>query len=172
MGAHVGPKDCHITGRSINMAMRAGVALFGHMGIEANLLTMEESEKAELTAGVALHKQHRQLIHRGDLVRLESAANENSFGMISGDREQGLFSYALLDSHANSAPGRLRFCGLNPEAQYKINIVWPLKPSSISKSILDVIDGAVISGDALANSGVQLPIMLPQSLLIFYLQKH
>ena len=48
MGAHVGPKDCHITGRSINMATRAGVAMFGHMGIEANLLTMEESEKTEL----------------------------------------------------------------------------------------------------------------------------
>jgi alpha-galactosidase len=56
--------------------------------------------------------------------------------------------------------------------QYKINIIWPLIPSSISTSILDVINGAVISGDALENFGVQLPIMLPQSLLIFYFQKH
>ncbi|MDB4427866.1 alpha-galactosidase [Porticoccaceae bacterium] len=172
MGAHVGPKDCHITGRSIAMATRAGVALFGHMGIEANLLTMDEAEKTELRAAVALHKQHRQLIHSGDLVRLDCAANENSFGMISTDREQGLFSYALLDSHRNSAPGRLCFRGLDPKMQYKINIIWPLKPSSISTSILDVINGAVISGDALANFGVQLPIMLPQSLLIFYFQKH
>ena len=172
MGAHVGPKDCHITGRSIAMATRAGVALFGHMGIEANLLTMDEAEKTELRAAVALHKQHRQLIHSGDLVRLDCAANENSFGMISTDREQGLFSYALLDSHRNSAPGRLCFRGLDPEMQYKINIIWPLKPSSISTSILDVINGAVISGDALANFGVQLPIMLPQSLLIFYFQKY
>ena len=171
MGAHVGPKDCHITGRSIAMATRAGVAMFGHMGIEANLLTMEESDKTELKAAVALHKQHRQLIHGGDLVRLESAHNENSFGVISTDRQEALFSYALLDSHRNSAPGRLRFCGLDPEAQYNINIVWPLQPSSISTSILDVINGAVISGDALTNFGVQLPIMLPQSLLIFYLQK-
>ena len=49
MGAHVGPKDCHITGRSISMATRAGVALFGDMGIEANLLDMDAEEKAELT---------------------------------------------------------------------------------------------------------------------------
>ena len=171
MGAHVGPKNCHITGRSINMATRAGVAMFGHMGIEANLLCMEESEKDELKAAVALHKQHRQLIHSGDLVRLESGDNENSFGVISRDRHQALFSYALLDSHRNSAPGRLCFSGLDPEAQYEINIVWPLKPSSISTSILDVINGAVISGDALTNFGVQLPIILPQSLLIFYIQK-
>ena len=171
MGAHVGPKNCHITGRSINMATRAGVAMFGHMGIEANLLCMEESEKDELKAAVALHKQHRQLIHSGDLVRLESGDNENSFGVISRDRHQALFSYALLDSHRNSAPGRLCFSGLDPEAQYEINIVWPLKPTSISTSILDVINGAVISGDALTNFGVQLPIILPQSLLIFYIQK-
>ena len=171
MGAHVGPKDCHITGRSINMATRAGVAMFGHMGIEANLLTMGESEKIELKAAVALHKQHRELIHSGDLVRLESGDNENSFGVISADQDEALFSYALLDSHRNSALGRLCFRGLDPEAQYAINIIWPLQPTSISTSILDVINGAVIGGDALANFGVQLPIMLPQSLLIFHLQK-
>ena len=170
MGAHVGPKDCHITGRNLSMATRAGVALFGHMGIEANLLTMAASEKTELKAAVALHKQHRQLIHSGDLVRLESQINEQSFGVISTDLQQGLFSYALLDSHRNSAPGRLRFRGLDLETQYEINIIWPLAPSSISTSILDVINGAIIGGDALANFGVQLPIMLPQSLLIFHLQ--
>ena len=171
MGAHVGPKDCHITGRNIDMATRAGVAMFGHMGIEANLLTMAETEKTELKEAVALHKQHRQLIHSGDLVRLESGDNENSFGVISVDQDEALFSYVLLDSHRNSAPGRLCFRGLDPEAQYEINIVWPLQPTSISTSILDVINGAVIGGDALANFGVQLPIMLPQSLLIFHLKK-
>jgi alpha-galactosidase len=171
MGAHVGPKDCHITGRNIDMATRAGVAMFGHMGIEANLLTMAETEKTELKEAVALHKQHRQLIHSGDLVRLESGDNENSFGVISVDQDEALFSYVLLDSHRNSAPGRLCFRGLDPEGQYEINIVWPLQPTSISTSILDVINGAVIGGDALANFGVQLPIMLPQSLLIFHLKK-
>ena len=171
MGAHVGPRDCHITGRSINMATRAGVAMFGHMGIEANLLTMEESEKTELKAALGLHKQHRELIRSGDLVRLESGDSENSFGVISTDQDEALFSYALLDSHRNSAPGRLCFSGLDPAAQYEINIVWPLQPTSISTSILDVINGAVISADALTNFGVQLPIMLPQSLLIFHLQK-
>ena len=104
-------------------------------------------------------------------MRLESGDNENSFGVVSAGQDEALFSYALLDSHRNSAPGRLCFRGLDPDAQYEINIVWPRQPTSISTSILDVINGAVISGDALANFGVQLPIMLPQSLLIFHLQK-
>lgn len=53
MGAHVGARDCHATGRSLSMAMRAGVALLGHMGIETNLLTMDVAGKTELTAAVA-----------------------------------------------------------------------------------------------------------------------
>ena len=169
MGAHVGPRDCHATGRNLSMAMRAGVALFGHMGIEANLLTMDVAEKTELTAAVALHKQHRELIHQGDLVRLDSARHENAFGVIARDRKTALFSYALLDSPRTSAPGRLRMRGLDADARYRIECIWPLQPWGYSRSILDVIDSAIITGDALENAGLQLPIMHPQSLLIFYI---
>ena len=171
MGAHVGPKDCHITGRSISMATRAGVALFGDMGIEANLLDMDEDEKAELTAAVALHKQHRQLIHSGELVRLDTQDFENSFGIVAEDREEALFSYTLLASSPNTHAGRLHFSGLNPDRLYTVDIIWPLKPSSSSPSILDRINGAVISGDALIHAGLQLPIMQPETLLVFHLQQ-
>ena len=172
MGAHVGPKDCHITGRSISMATRAGVALFGDMGIEANLLDMDEDEKAELTAAVALHKQHRQLIHSGELVRLDTQDFENSFGIVAEDREEALFSYTLLASSPNTHAGRLHFSGLNPDRLYTVDIIWPLKPSSSSPSILDRINGAVISGDALIHAGLQLPIMQPETLLVFHLQQN
>jgi len=171
MGAHVGPKDCHITGRSISMATRAGVAMFGDMGIEANLLDMDAEEKAELAAAVALHKQHRQLIHRGDLVRLETQQFENSFGVVAANREEALFSYGLLASSPNTAPGRLHFRGLDADQLYRVNIIWPLQPSSSSASILEIINGSVISGDALKNAGLQLPIMQPETLLIFHLQQ-
>ena len=170
MGSHVGSRQCHITGRSISMATRAGVALFGNMGIEANLLDMDDADKTELAAAVALHKKHRQLIHSGNLVRLDTHSYENSFGIIAANQQQALFCYALLDSQPNSAPERLRFRGLNSTTLYIVNIIWPLAPSHDSKSILDVIDGAVVSGDALANIGIQLPLMFPETLLVFHLQ--
>ena len=172
MGAHVGPKDCHITGRSLSMATRAGVAMFGDMGIEANLLEMDAEGKAELTAAVALHKQHRQLIHSGDLVRLDTQPFENGFGIVAADRKEALFSYALLASSPNTTAGRLHFCGLDADKLYTVNTVWPLQPSSSSASILDIINGSVISGDALINAGLQLPIMQPETLLIFHLQQN
>ena len=172
MGAHVGPRDCHITGRSISMATRAGVALFGDMGIEANLLTMDDAEKAELKAAVALHKKHRHLLHSGKLMRLDTEDYENSFGVISADKQEAIFSYGLLDGQPNSAPGCLRFPGLDASTLYTVNIIWPQQPSSYSKSILDIINGSVISGDALTKFGVQLPLMLPATLLVFHLASH
>ena len=45
MGAHVGPRECHITGRVHSMALRAGVALLGDMGVEANLLELDEQKR-------------------------------------------------------------------------------------------------------------------------------
>ncbi|MGB0669612.1 MAG: GH36 C-terminal domain-containing protein, partial [Porticoccaceae bacterium] len=165
------PADCHITGRSLSMATRAGVALFGDMGIEANVLEMDGDEKAELAAAVALHKQHRPLIHGGDLVRLDTQPFENSFGLVAADRREALFSYALLASSPGTTAGRLRFRGLDVDKLYRVNIIWPLEPSSSSASILDIINDSVISGDALINAGLQLPILQPETLLIFHLQQ-
>ncbi len=169
MGAHVGPSRCHATGRVLSMDLRAGVALFGHMGIEANLLDMDAEEKQALKAAVVLHKKHRQLIHNGKLIRLDSQLGGSSFGVMAADGNEALFSYAQLDSLSNSVGGRLRFDGLDKHSLYEVSIVWPLEPSSYSKSILNVINGSIISGDALVTVGLQLPIMLPASLLIFHL---
>lgn len=169
MGAHVGPSRCHATGRVLSMDLRAGVALFGHMGIEANLLDMDAEEKQALKAAVVLHKKHRQLIHNGKLIRLDSQLGGSSFGVMAADGNEALFSYAQLDSLSNSVGGRLRVDGLDKHSLYEVSIVWPLEPSSYSKSILNVINGSIISGDALVTVGLQLPIMLPASLLIFHL---
>jgi alpha-galactosidase len=169
MGAHIGPGVCHITGRILSMETRAGVAMFGHMGIEANLLEIDDDQTETLKAGVSLHKKHRQLIHSGNLVRLNTQCNENGFGIIAQDGGEALFSYAQLDSLSNSVSGRLQFVGLDSNRFYQVSIVWPQEPTSYSTSILDVINGSVISGEALTKAGIQLPIMHPASLLVFHL---
>jgi alpha-galactosidase len=143
--------------------------MFGDMGIEANLLEMDDKEKQVLTSAVSLHKQHRQLIHNGDLVRLDTSEHENSFGIIAANQREALFSYALLDSPATTSMGHLRLRGLEANTLYKVTIIWPSAPSNGPSSIVDVIDGSMLSGDALMNFGLQLPIMQPTSLLIFHL---
>jgi hypothetical protein len=76
-----------------------------------------------------------------------------------------------LNSLSSSVGGRLQFAGLDSNSLYMVNIVWPAEPKSYSKSILDVINGSTMSGDALKNTGVQLPIIQPASMLVFHLYR-
>eukprot|EP00903_Cladosiphon_okamuranus_P002613 g2611.t1 len=93
MGAHVGPETCHITGRRLSMEMRVATALFGHMGMELNLLEEAPANLEVLKAGLALHKQHRDLIHSGDFHRLDTPDHVNAIGVVAKDRSEALFSW-------------------------------------------------------------------------------
>jgi alpha-galactosidase len=169
MGSHVGPNVCHLTDRQISMETRVGVSMFSHMGVEANLSELDDNQIKALKAGIELHKEHRDLIHGGTLVRLDTDTLEHSFGIVASDKREAIFSYTQIDSLQNSVGGSLLFVGLDKDRIYSIRIIWPEQPQSYSKSILDVINGSQISGEALINVGVQLPIMKPASLLVFHL---
>jgi alpha-galactosidase len=171
MGAHVGPRDCHITGRSISMDTRAGVALFGHMGIEANLLEMDIPQKQTLKEAIKLHKKHRELLHSGRLVRLDVPQNESAFGVLASDYSEALFSYVQQASLLHSVAGKLRFTGLDIDSKYELNVVWPPKFVGPSKSAIEQVKGSVIGGDVLVKMGMQLPIMQPETMLIFHLRR-
>ncbi len=169
MGAHVGPKDCHITGRRVSIEMRAAVAMFGHMGIEMDPRDLDEHEQQVLADAIALHKKHRELIHSGGLVRLEGAENEVRFGIVSENKSKALYSYNLLAETLRYAPDKFNFVGLNPDVSYQLDLIWPSKVKEYSTSVLSVVDGQVFAGEALIEFGLQLPILDPQSALIFEL---
>jgi alpha-galactosidase len=176
IGSHVGPQHCHVTGRTLPMAMRAATALMGHMGAELNLLTEPEAELAQLKAAIALYKVHRNLLHSGDLYRLDTPPYLNAFGIVATDKDQALFSLAYLTGHHTTLPTQLMFDGLDPAARYRIQLVWPeaWKPV-ISPSIAEAIglhaNGSVYSGEAFMRVGIQLPLSFPETVLLFHLVK-
>lgn len=174
LGSHVGPRHCHITGRTLSMAMRAGTALMGHMGLELNLLEEPEAELEELKAAIALYKTHRELLHGGDFYRIDSPEYINVVGTVSQDQSEALYSIAYLTGHIPALPGRIHFPGLDPHASYRIRQIWPQNwASEKSPSIVEALNlagaGTVISADALAKAGMQLPVARPESVLLFYL---
>jgi alpha-galactosidase len=175
LGAHVGPRQCHITGRTLSMGMRAGTALMGHMGLELNLLTEAEHDLAELKAAIALYKDHRALLHSGALHRLDMPAYLNGIAVVAQDRLEALVSVAFLTGHAPTLPDRLYCVGLDPTLHYRLRLVWPLnwRPKG-SASVIDALDlggdGAVVSGDALMRIGMQLPLAAPETVLLFHLR--
>jgi len=160
LGSHIGPRDCHITERRIDMAMRAGVAMFGAMGLEMDLRELTDAEADTARAAIALHKRHRALIHSGDRVRLDVPVERDAFGIVAADRGEALFSYALLEGHRATMPGRLRLAGLDPARFYRLELVWP--PAETAPP-------HVVSGDALMRIGIELPLLMPQSLLVWHL---
>ena len=176
LGAHVGPRRCHITGRTLSMAMRAATALMGHMGAELNLLSEPEADLEELKAAIALYKAHRALLHSGDLYRLDTPPYMNALGVVATDKAEALFSIAFLTGHATTLPAQIKLDGLDPDTYYRIRLIWPqaLKPVT-SPSIVDVLnlagEGNRFSGEALMQVGMQLPIVLPETVLLFHLTR-
>lgn len=173
MGAHVGPETCHITGRRLTMQLRVATAMFGHMGMELNLLN-ESAENLEiLKTGIALHKRHRRLMHDGDFHRLDTPEHVNAVGVVAPDQSEALFSWCNLTGHRQTLPGRFYVPGLDPRKTYKTKIVWPAPVRSISRpSVLEAMDlrgdGMEVPGEALTHVGLRVPLLHPETCLIYH----
>jgi alpha-galactosidase len=117
------------------------------------------------------------LVHSGDLFRLELPAYMHGLGIVAADKSQGLFSYNLLECPSYALPEQYLFAGLGADNHYKLDVIWPIKlggnwPKSALfnfKTNLPDIDGQVFSGELLMQLGLQLPLLTPQSSLIFQL---
>lgn len=165
MGAHVGPRRCHTTGRVLSMETRCATAMFGHMGVELDLAELNADERETLKAAIALHKKHRDLIHGGTLIRLDGEGWSSAFGIVAQEKDQALFSYTQTKTRTHALPGVFRFAGLDAEKIYRIEQIWPpMEEATLHFS------GREFSGEVLMKIGFQLPNMLPATSLIFYLE--
>ena len=71
VGSHIASVPFHTTGRILGLPMRAATAVFGHLGIEWDITQAGPEELAVLKEWIDWHKQHRALLHRGRMVRLD-----------------------------------------------------------------------------------------------------
>ena len=155
------------------MAFRVGSAILGHMGMELDLRQENESDLEVLRQGIAVHKQHRDLIHSGRFLRLESAANSNLIGVIGEGASEALFAYTVTEPHRDTLPAPIRFDGLDAGQSYRVRMVWPPHNPSISApSIMEAAnlmqEGYIFSGAALIEHGIQPPLTFPDTCLIFH----
>lgn len=170
LGAHVGPRDCHITGRHLSMQLRVATAIFGHMGMELDLSELTPDEEKTLTSGVALYQKHRELLHAGNFLRVDAAPYANVVGVVSKDQTEALFSYAMVASRALASPEVLKFPGLSDQASYQFELVWPLDDDRVATGEWQHLKGQTYSGRMLSQVGVQLPPILSESALIIHLK--
>ncbi len=169
MGAHIGPRVCHITGRTLSAELRAATAMFGHMGMEFDLHELTEGEAVTIKAAVALHKRCRRLIHSGDLVRLQTPSCVSAFAIVSDCRGEALVSYTQTATRTDTVPEVLKFPALEPSKNYRLDVVWPPSAEARVKNTAAGIGGEYC-GDPLMKVGMQLPLMQPETALMFYLK--
>ncbi|WP_436792754.1 alpha-galactosidase [Actinospongicola halichondriae] len=173
MGAHIGPPRAHTTGRTHRLGFRAGTALFGHLGIEWNLLEASDRDLDKVRAWVALHKELRPLLHSGDVVRLDPPDDASmAHGVVAPDRSSAVFSFAQLATSQAPTPPLLRLRGLDPRRTYSIRrIAMPGDVFGMAVAHPSWItgDGVDATGESLGTIGIQMPRLFPESVLLLRL---
>ena len=120
MGSHIGDVRSHTTGRRHDLAFRAATALFGHLGIEWNLLALTEHELGQLTEVVMLHRRLRPLLHGGDVVRFDTEPAYLAHGVYALDRSEAVVAFAVMSTAPSLTPPPLLLPGLEPERRYRV----------------------------------------------------
>lgn len=176
MGAHIGPPEAHTTGRTHRLSFRAMTALVGHLGIEWDILGVDDIELARLRDWVSLHRRFRSLVHGGDVVRFDPDGDDWEYptslasGVYSADRSEALVVVAQLRTAGSLVPAPLRLHGLDADARYRIELVAPFGPvRGPARSQPDwVREGCELTGRQLSVHGVQLPSMHPETALVIH----
>lgn len=173
MGAHIGPPIAHTTARHQPLSFRLATALFGHLGIEWNLLETTAEERAEISAAVALHKRLRPLLHAGDVVRVDHPEPQVMVhGVVADDRTHAVFAAASVTSIESTVGAPIRLAGLDPVAIYRVSLLDQIASARLfgDKEPAWTSGPVDVTGAQLMTSGIQPPVIHPQSVLLFELQ--
>jgi alpha-galactosidase len=176
MGAHIGPPQSHTTARTHSLSFRAITALFGHLGVEWNVLSLSDRERDRLTHFIALHQRFRPLLHGGDVVRFDAELNgpdpsSHAHGVYAADRTEALVAIVQLRTGMSLTPPVLRLPDLLPDVRYQVELVE--LPSGgrgpARRQPAWAHDGITLTGRQLAVHGIQPPAMHPEAAALVHL---
>lgn len=172
IGAHIGPTKSHQTGRNLEVSFRAATALFGHAGMEWDITSTTDDERAALRAWIEFYKANRGLLHTGRVVRGDHPdPSAWVHGVVAADGVEAIFAYVQLATSAAYVPGPVRLPGLLPDRSYRVqpvDVAGP--PSGMGYATRQppwlAAGGVTMSGRALATTGLEMPCLNPEQALL------
>jgi alpha-galactosidase len=169
LGAHIGPRHSHTTGRVHTLEFRALTALPFHLGVEWNIAAINDADRARLGELIAFHKDHRSLLHSGDLRWFDvDDPAITVYGVVAADRRRALVVVAQLDTSVAALPSPVRISGLDESVHYRVSyqgaMAGPLGPMKSPPPWIG--SGLTLSGRALAQVGLTLPVLWPESAVV------
>ena len=171
-GTHIGARESHTTHRVHPLDFRAQVALWGHLGIETNLLEASPDELDEVRAWVAFHQAHRSLLHSGDVVHADLGDPALRLeGVVATNRSEAIGQLAVVDRPITWPPGRVAVPGLDPERRYRVRQVSPVERSGsgVLPPWTAVAEGVVLPGVVLSQVGIEATSLDPDRGVLWHL---
>ena len=162
IGAHVSASPNHQTGRVHTIGFRAAVALFCHLGVELNPLSLSEDERLELAGWIALHKRLRPLLHDGLHQAGPDVDGRSVRGVVARNGERAAFLVAQERMPIRRVPAPQCFPGLIGDARYRVTAPAPQRTT---------VSPLVLSGGFLEAGGVCLPVMEPETALVLEVER-
>lgn len=164
-GSHVGPRECHTSGRVLPMALRAWTAAQRHMGFEMDPRELTTAEARTLTRVTTWWKANRDWMMAGDIWRLDRPAGSLAEMQLSADGSRMVVFAAQIDAPVALQPPLLRLTGLDPQARYRLTMLE--HPVGHHSSSVALSRGAVtLNGAALMAQGLALPPAFPQTIAV------
>ena len=172
LGTHVGPTVGHQMHRTHSVSFRALNALFGHAGIEWDINEADAAETETLKAYINFYKKHRNLLHSGTVVRSDEIVGDAQlYGTVALDKKEAIFTYMQLTSADNFGPLVTTFDGLDKETTYRVTVVQELSAQEFTQKREPGWWPALnLNGDQLAHIGLQLPVLKPETGLLFHIK--
>ncbi|GAA3342199.1 alpha-galactosidase [Amorphoplanes nipponensis] len=171
LGGHLGAATAHITGRTSALSFRLATALFGSAGIEWDLTTATDAERAAVARWVAEYKRLRPLLHTGTVVR--SGGDDDAHfvhGVVAPDGRSALYALVALRAADAALPPPMRLPGLDPERRYTVR---PLALGPAARVVQDappawLAAGQVtLPGRVLGEVGLAVPLLTPEQAAVF-----
>jgi alpha-galactosidase len=166
MGAHVGDARSHTTGRPASIAMRTLTALFGHFGIEADLLKMANEERETLARAVAEYKVQREWFYDAHITPIDPPHESLAVVLVTAaDGHRGWLSVVALDRLPTPLlpPLKIPMPDLSARYQLSFHSLWPPEQMVGAKQASTWVSTGTLalSGQVLARLGLALPVPLP-----------
>jgi len=170
----VGPAPAHTTGRSQSLAFRCAVALFGHMGVEADVRKLDEAESTVLAQWIGLYKAWREVLHTG---LFDQGTTANGVWWMAQTSQRVVLGVFTISPPATMHHAPVRLAALQANGSWRVRLLGSAGQERARGDApspwLDALraEGIVCAADALRHAGLPCPNMNPESALIFSLEK-
>lgn len=167
-GSHVGPRECHTSGRVYDIRFRAWVAAQRHMGFEMDPRELSDDEAEVLKHVAGWWKENRDWMNRADILRLDSADDAviAEQQLAEGGGRFVVFA-GLAGTSRQIAPRPLRLTRLTPDAMYRVELINREDAPDLSRgSPLLKSEPLVASGAYLMSHGLTLPWSFPDNMWV------